>query len=74
MAKSYDVSFFLEEHPAAKELKSLIKEHLTEEMKKLKTEVESQIKESEETLNQRLAQVEGPGSGKGRASAKGKKK
>ena len=65
---------FSEEHPAAKELKGLIREHLSDELKRLKTDVEQQIKESEDTLNQRLVDLEKPGSGKGRASAKGKKK
>ena len=64
-----------EEHPAVTELKLLMRDHLAAEIKALKVDVESQIKESEDVLNQKLAEIEPPKSGKGaKASAKGKKK
>ena len=49
--------------------------HLAAEIKALKVDVEHQIKESEDVLNQKLAEIEPPKSGKGgKGSAKGKKK
>ena len=66
---------FTEESPAAKELRSLIKEHLSEELKKLKISVDEQIKESEEVLHKKLSDIEGSGGAAGRKSpGKGKRK
>ncbi len=64
-----------EESAAAKELRVLIKEQLSGELKKLKLSVEEQIKESETTLTKKLAAIEGSTSAKGgRGSAKKKPK
>lgn len=73
-----------EESPAAKELRALIREHLSEEIDKLKLDVEQQIKNSEEVISQKLQAAEsdmggGGGGGAKKAkspnkSAKGKKK
>ena len=64
-----------EESPAAKKLRSLIKEHLSEELKKLKISVDEQIKESEELLHKKLSDIEGSGGAAGRKSpGKGKRK
>jgi len=62
-----------EESPAASELRKLLKQHLSEELKNLKTSVDDQLKESEQSMNKLLASAEGSGGGKGRSSAKSKK-
>ena len=63
---------FTEESPAAKELRGLIRQHLSEELSRLKLDVEKQIKESEEAIQTKLLAAEG--GSKTRTSAKGKKK
>ena len=66
---------FTEESPAARELRSLIKDHLSEELTKLKISVDEQIKESEEIINKKLNDIESSGGASGRKSAgKGKRK
>jgi hypothetical protein len=53
----------------------MIQTYLSEEIKKMKTSVEEQIKSTEDTLNKKLEVTEGMKSGKGgRGSPKGKKK
>ncbi|KAI0223235.1 hypothetical protein LSAT2_025542 [Lamellibrachia satsuma] len=59
-----------EESPAAKELRELIRKHLGDELAKLKTSMEEQIKTTEESINRKLQSVERSSSVKG----KGKKK
>ncbi|XP_013382929.1 coiled-coil domain-containing protein 189 [Lingula anatina] len=64
-----------EESESAKELRSMIQAHLTEEMNKLRLSMEEQIKVTDEALNKKLSALEGNAAGKGgRASSKGKKK
>lgn len=64
-----------EESQARKELRTMIQTYLSEEIKKMKTSVEEQIKSTEDTLNKKLEVTEGLKSGKGgRGSPKGKKK
>lgn len=66
---------FTEESQARKELRTMIQTYLSEEIKKMKTSVEEQIKSTEDTLNKKLEVTEGLKSGKGgRGSPKGKKK
>lgn len=50
--------FFSEESEAAKELRNLIKEHLSSELKKLKVSMDAKIKESEDVLNKKLSDME----------------
>lgn len=66
-----------EESVAAKELRILIKGHLAEELKTLKGDIDSQIKDSETVINQKLVAVENSAPGKGsrpKHSAKTKRK
>ena len=58
---------------AVSELRTLIKAELGEEIKKIKSTLEDQIRNSEEAINMKLSNVEG-GSKGGRGSAKGRKK
>lgn len=53
----------------------MIQTYLSDEIKKMKTSVEEQIKSTEDSLNKKLEVTEGTKSGKGaRGSPKGKKK
>lgn len=64
-----------EESQARKELRTMIQTYLSDEIKKMKTSVEEQIKNTEDSLNKKLEVTEGTKSGKGgRGSPKGKKK
>ena len=64
-----------EESPAAKELRSMIKHHLEEEIKKLRVSMEDQLKVTEEALNKKLNSAEGKEKAPSKkGSAKGKKK
>ncbi|CAG2242615.1 unnamed protein product [Mytilus edulis] len=64
-----------EESQARKELRTMIQTYLSDEIKKMKTSVEEQIKSTEDSLNKKLEVTEGTKSGKGaRGSPKGKKK
>ena len=62
--------FYFTESAASKELRELIRKHLGEELAKLKTSMEEQIKTTEDTINRKLQTVERSNSVKG----KGKKK
>merc|ERR1712018_566564 len=62
------------ESPAASELRAIIKNHLSAELVKVKTDMEDQLKQSEQNLNKMLEGVETGGQKSGRSSAKGKKK
>lgn len=66
-----------EESKARKDLRAMVQSYLTEEIKKMKSSVEEQLKATEESLNKKIDTAEGggnkPGKG-GRGSAKGKKK
>ncbi|KAK2189752.1 hypothetical protein NP493_98g05011 [Ridgeia piscesae] len=59
-----------EESPAAKELRELIRKHLGEELAKLKSSMEEQLKTTEETINRKLQTVERTGSVKGKGKRK----
>ncbi|XP_052075304.1 cilia- and flagella-associated protein 119-like isoform X1 [Mytilus californianus] len=64
-----------EESQSRKELRTMIQTYLSDEIKKMKTSVEEQIKSTEDSLNKKLEVTEGTKSGKGgRGSPKGKKK
>ena len=66
-----------EESDARKELRDMVKSCLTEEIRRIKSTVDDQIKTTEDLLNKKIDVAEGGGSksGKGgRGSAKGKKK
>ena len=66
---------FLEESEARKELRGMIQNFLTEEIKKMKTSMDEQLKSTEEVLSKKLDIAEGGGGKKsGRNSAKGGKK
>ena len=58
------------ESPAAKELRELIRKHLGEELAKLKSSMEEQLKTTEETINRKLQTVERTGSVKGKGKRK----
>ena len=62
--------------PAAKELKALIEMHLSDELKRLRSSVDEQLKNTEEVFNKKIDAIEGGNkSGKGgRGSSRGKKK
>ena len=49
---------------AKSELRKLIREHLTEELKKLRVSVDEQIKASEDAITNRLQSADAPTSGK----------
>lgn len=59
-----------EESPAAKELRELIRKHLGEELAKLKTSLEEQLKTTEEVINRKLQTVERSSSVKGKGKRK----
>ncbi|KAK3084051.1 hypothetical protein FSP39_007373 [Pinctada imbricata] len=66
-----------DESDARKELRDMVKTYLSEEVKRIKSTVDDQIKSTEDMLNRKIDVAEGGGSksGKGgRGSAKGKKK
>lgn len=65
-----------EESSARKELRGMIQNYLSEEIKKMKVSMEDQLKSTEEALNRKLDVAEGGGGKKagGRNSAKGSKK
>ena len=66
---------YTDESLAARELRGLIKEYLSEELKKLKVSVDEQIKVSEDVINKKLSDIEGSGGTSGRKSAgKGRRK
>ena len=64
-----------EESPARKELRGMIQNFLTDEIKKLKMSVEDQLKTTEDLLNKKLDIAEGgPAKKGGKGSAKASKK
>lgn len=58
---------------AKSELRQLIRQHLSEELRKVRVSVDEQIKASEETINKRLQSADGK-EGAPSSSGKGKKK
>lgn len=65
---------FPEESEARKELRGMIQTYLSEEIKKMKTTMDSQLKSTEDLLNKKLDVAEGGGKKGGRGSAKGSTK